>query len=223
MSREFDESTYNQIRDVITRLQSPIQDLPTLLSLLAAPLSSLGILPPRYVRHNVSPLPTHALSVPKHIPLLQRALLEHVLPAWGPVLDEENCYDLAQQYFASDIFLISVPAAKDVALHAYAIILSLPLTEHSIRLLVALTKTYPIDVLWSATVLRRKVRGTSDKNIVTWEDTVRNVCAVPPKAANFLAARAATAPADLEPGSYFATLSTRTELLISSLAKPTQG
>ncbi|EKM55734.1 uncharacterized protein PHACADRAFT_121551 [Phanerochaete carnosa HHB-10118-sp] len=220
MSTEYNESTYNQVRELIARLQSPVQDLPTLLGFLAAPLSDLAILPPRYSKYNVTPLPARALSVPRHIPLLQRALLEHVLPAWGPVLDEEEYYDLVQQYFAPGVFLVSVSAAKHVALHAYASILSLPFTEHSIRLLTALVKTYPIDMLWSLTVIRQHTGGTFNKGTVSWEDCVRNVCAVPAKVANFLAAEGVTT--DLEPGPYCTNLSTRTEILISSLAKPTQ-
>ncbi|GJE97099.1 telomere length regulation protein-domain-containing protein [Phanerochaete sordida] len=222
MSAEYHESTHSQVRELIARLQSPVHDLPTLLSLLAAPLSNLGILPPRYVKHNLFPLPSHALNVSRHIPLLQRALLEHVLPAWGPALDEDKCFDLAQQYFAPDVFLISVPATKEVALHAYASILSLPLTEYSIRLLTALVKTYPVDILWSMTNSTRKSADTLSKGSVTWEDCVRNICAVPAKVANFLAAKGAAAPSNLEPGPYFTELSTRTELLVSSLTNPTQ-
>ena len=223
MFREYEESTYNQIRDVIARLQSLIQDLPTLLDLLSGPLGALKIIPPQFLRHNISPLPHNALSLPKHIPLLQRALLEHVLPTWGPVLEENNSYELAQQYFAPDIFLMQIPAAKDVALHAYATILSLPLTEHSIRLLVVLTRTYPIDVLWSATVSRRKVTGSSNKSIVTWEDCVRSVVAVPAKVANVLGAKETAVPVELEQGAYFNNISRRLEILVSSLSNPSQG
>lgn len=223
MSKGHSDSNYEQIRDVIARLQSAVQDLSTLLGLLTSPLDALKILPPRFVEYNLSPLPAHAVSVTKHVPLLQRALLEHVLPAWGPTLDDEKYYELIQQYFSPDIFLMSSPAAKDVAVHAYDTLLSLPLTEHSIRLLVILTKTYPVDVLWSATAAR-KTRGFKEKTSITWEDCVRNVSAIPGKVANALGGRPTEIPAELEPGTYFNTLSTRTEVLISSLSsRPTQG
>lgn len=223
MSRESGNSPDEQIRDVIARMQSRIPDLHTLLNLLAPPLDSLKLLPPRFVKYNISPLPRDVVYLPKHTPLLQRALLEHVLPAWGPMLDEENAYELAQQYFSPDIFLMSAPAAKDVALHAYATILALPVTDHSIRLLTALIKTYPIDVLWSATAGKRS-REFHDKKSITWEDCVRNVAAVPGKVANALIGKSATIPPELEQGIYFDNISKRCEILISSLPPhPSQG
>lgn len=108
MSKEYLDSTYDQIRDVIHRLQSPIQDLPTLYGLLAAPLHHLKILPPRFHRYNAFTIPERGLSLAKHVPPIQRALLEHVLPAWATVLDEEDSYVLAQQYFVPDLFSFTV-------------------------------------------------------------------------------------------------------------------
>jgi telomere length regulation protein len=224
MSGEYEESACNQIRDIIARLQSPVQDLPTLLGLLTSPLDSLKLLPPTYLRYNLSPLPTNVLTVSKHIPLLQRALLEHVLPAWGPVFEEQKLYELAQQYFAPNAFLMQIPAAKEIALHAYATILSLPLTEHSLRLLTALTKTYPIDILWSATVGRGGMRGLERKHAIIWEDCVRNIAAIPGKIANAFGGRSTTIPEELEPGMYFSNVCRRTELIVSYLpTRPTQG
>ena len=223
MSREYAESTYDQIQGVITRLQSPVADLPTLLGLLASPLDALKLLPPKFLRYNASSLPPHGINVSKHIPLLQRALLEHVLPVWGPLLDEEKCYDIARQYFAPDLFMMSLPVSKSIAICAYDTILSLSITEHSVRMLTALAGTYPIDVLW-ASVFSNKKRGSKDKGLITWEDCVRNVAAVPGKVANAFAGKTTAIPAELETGLYFNSVSTRSEILINSLpSRPSQG
>ena len=221
MSSEYLDSTYSQIREVIARLQSPIQDLPTLLGLLAPPLAALGILPPRFLQYNIDPLSSESISGPKHIPPLQRALLEQVLPAWEHVLDKNNDYDLFLQYFSPDLFSYGRSVSKEIALYAYSTVLSLPITPHSVRLLVHLTKSYTIDVLWSA-VMSDKHRNTL-KHAVTWEDCVRNLCAVPAKVANALGPRG-DIPQTLLYGTYFNNLCRRLQVLVSLLPqKPSEG
>lgn len=219
MSKEFQENTYTQIRDVILRLQAPVQDITTLYGLLASPLAYLKILPPKYSRHVVSPLPEHGMSLTKHIPLLQRALLEHVLPTWTPILDEQDSYSIVQQYFAPDLFSFAVPSAREIAVHAYSSILALPLTEHSIRLLVLLTQNYPIDVLWDTVARSRRKAGT-DKGTITWEDCVRNISAVPGKVANAYGEHLqGPVPRELEFGNYINSIATRFEILVSTMAE----
>lgn len=219
MSDEYLASTYSLVREVIGRLQSPIKDQETLLVLLAAPLAAWKVLPPRFVQYNKNPLPSQGISVPRHAPPLQRALLELILPTWGHILDENDFYILVQQYFSPDLFSFSRPAAKQLAVHAYSTILSLPFTDHSVRLLTHLCKSYPIDVLWSAVV---SDRNASARSSVTWEDCVRDVASVPGKVANAMGPRGAVPP-DLEYGAYFNNLSRRCRLLCESLTKPSQG
>lgn len=223
MSSEYADATYNQIREVISRLQSPVAELSTLLPLLAAPLACAKLLPPQFQRYKTSPLPPHGLNIPKHIPPLQRALLEHILPVWGPTLDAEKSFDLVQQYFSPDLFMTASAGAKEIAVHAYSTILSIPLTEYSIRLLVHLNKTYPIDVLWSI-VVRGKQSAIAGRSSITWEDCVRDICAIPTKVSNALGERRSPIPLELEYGPYFNNVSTRCELLITSLpVRPNQG
>lgn len=223
MSDEYFESTYVQVRDIISRLQSPIQDLPTLLALLAAPLAAWNILPPRFVKCNLEPLSKSFITVSKHAPLLQRTLLESVLPSWTPTLDENDAFILALQYFSPDSFSFSQEAAKELALYAYSTIMSLPLTDHSVRLLTHLCRSYPIDVLWTVVVSGRNARSSRNKSAVTWEDCVRNVCAVPAKVANALGPRGVIPP-ELEYGVYFDHVSRRCQVLFESLpAKASQG
>lgn len=225
MSDEYVDSTHAQIRDVIQRLQSPVQDSATLYALLAAPLDKLGILPPRF-RTFLSNAPMiDTISLSKHIPPLQRALLEHVLSVWGPTLDQEDSYLLVQQYFAPDLFFSGTYNARQIAVYAYSTILSLPLTEHSVRLLVQLSKLYPVDVIWD-TLVHAKKRAGEGKRIVTWEDCVRDICAVPAKVANAYGAhlKSSTVPSELEPATYFNAICTRFEVVLSSLSsKPSQG
>ncbi|TCD68925.1 telomere binding protein [Steccherinum ochraceum] len=199
---EYAEGNLAQIRDTIARLQSPIQDVQTLLSLLAAPLRRLRLLSPQFLSYDTSPLDTNLPNVLRYIPVLQRALLEHVIPSWETILKENRTYGLIEQYFFPDSFSFASPAAGEVALQAYSVILSLPLTDYSIAFLARLAKAYPIDVLhkavFSGTPRIAPVRGS-----ITWEDCVRNVAAVPGKVANALGVRGVPVPAELEHGVYF--------------------
>ncbi|CAL1704061.1 unnamed protein product [Somion occarium] len=209
------ENGQAQSRDIIARLQNAIKELPELLALLTAPLDSIGLLPPQFVRYNTTPLPDGAFKVSKHIPALQRALLEHVIPTWEALLTEKRMYGIVEQYFCPDLFSFASPAAGELAIHGYSTILSLPLTEYSVRFLVRLSKAYPIDVLW--TVVFGGLSGTSERKEFTWEDCVRNVIAIPGKVANALGGKSAIPP-ELEYGLYFNHVSRRCETLIQRLS-----
>ncbi|TFY80842.1 hypothetical protein EWM64_g3170 [Hericium alpestre] len=50
------------------------------------------LLPPR----------AYALSLPRHLPPIQRTLLEHIVPTWEPTLAEQNLTPLVEQYFVPD-------------------------------------------------------------------------------------------------------------------------
>ncbi|TFY68920.1 hypothetical protein EVJ58_g735 [Rhodofomes roseus] len=202
----------SQVKDLIGRLQSPVADLSVLLHLLAAPLGCIGLLPPRYQKYDVEPLPKDSLNLPRHVPLLQRALIEHVVPTWEAALVEEDCYDLVEQYFCPDAMSFASSAAGQAALLAYSTILSSPIHDSSIRLLVKLCRAYPIDVLHSV------VFSSKGKlNEVAWEDCVRNIIALPVKVANVLGARGGI-PASLQFDTYFNNVSLRCERLIYTLS-----
>ena len=213
MSSEFADATLEQIRDTISRLQSPIPDLATLLRLLAAPLASIGLLPPRFRQYDISPVSSAGFDVPRHISPLQRALLEHIIPTWEPSLLQEGRYELVEQYFCPDIMSFASPAAGQVALYAYTTILSMPLNDHSVRLLAKLCKAYPIDVLHAVLYPGVGASSVIGRHSVSWEDCVRNIVAVPAKVANYTGGRSDTPPA-LEQGTYFNNVSVRTESLI---------
>ncbi|KAL7283187.1 hypothetical protein ACG7TL_002613 [Trametes sanguinea] len=201
MSAEYHNATTAQIQEVISRLQSPIPDLPTLLALLTAPLASIGLLPPRFTGYNTSPISHEALQVPRHAPLLQRALLENVLPTWEAVLIQEHAYELIEQYFCPDAISFASPSARQLALYAYSTILSTAMQDYSLRLLAKLVKGYPIDVLYGI-LFSQSSDGSLGRHSITWEDCVRDVVAIPAKAANFSGERR-DLPAVLEHGPYF--------------------
>lgn len=203
----------SQIRDVINRLQTHIPDLPSLLALVAAPLECLNLLPPQYRAHNTSPIPVEALDATRHLPPLQRAILEHVIPNWHPILLEQNLTSLVDQYFVPDAFSYSRSSAGQVVLHAYSTLLSLPLTPYSLDILARLSKAYPLDRLHSAIFTT-----ISPQSEMAWEDTVRNVLSVPSKVANALAGKNDTPP-ELEQGTYYANVCSRTEVLVHTLAE----
>ncbi|OSX64936.1 hypothetical protein POSPLADRAFT_1044368 [Postia placenta MAD-698-R-SB12] len=216
MSAEYLDTTLSQIRELIARLQAPVPDKLTLLQLLSAPLDHLGLLPPKFKRYNVSPLPSDSLHIYRHIPLLQRALLEHIIPSWEPILTQEGNQALLEQYFFPDAISFTSPSAGQVATLAYSTILSSPLTASSIRILVRLVKSYPIDVLHSVVYSSRNT-GASGKQEISWEDCVRNLAAIPAKVANALGGKA-DVPVELQQGTYFHGLSIRCERLIDTLA-----
>ncbi|KAI1790782.1 telomere length regulation protein-domain-containing protein [Ganoderma leucocontextum] len=219
MSADFADASLTQIRETISRLQSPIPDLPTLLSLLAAPLACIGLLPPRFRQYKVSQIDNEAFNVQRHIPPLQRALLEHVIPTWEPLLMQESSYELVEQYFCPDAMSFASPAAGQIALYAYPTLLSVRLQDHAVHLLAKLCKAYPIDVLHSVLF---PGGGTSGRHPITWEDCVRDVVAVPAKVANYMGDRR-DIPSVLELGPYYANVSVRTETLVfTSCAKSSQ-
>lgn len=213
-SQSSDEKS-SQLRDIISRLESPITDVKNLQALLTAPLHSINILPPQYIRHNTHPLPTNSLIVAKHIPTFQRILLEHITPTWEPILKEDGSFNLVEQYFCPDAFSFTSPVSAEIAANAYSTILSLPLTSHSISFLIMLSKSYPVDVLWSS-YFSKIQSNRRERHPITWEDCIRNISAIPSKVANALGPTG-DIPKELEYGPYFDNVSLRTEVLVSSL------
>lgn len=207
------------VREVINQLQAPVSDIQTLLALLSGPLDCLGLLPPQFRRYNVQPLPYGAVTVSRHIPLLQRALLEHVAPTWDTAIVEENATPLLEQYLCPDSFSFASSAAGDVALLAYSTIMTIqPLTEYAIRVLARLSVEYPVDRLYPAVF---PGGGTTSRRELGWEDCVRNLAMVPGKVANAVGGKG---PPALEHGTYFNNFCVRCECLISSLSiKPSKG
>ena len=212
MSSEASEAAVAQIKDVISRLKSPVPDISALLRLLVAPLNCIGLLPPRFTKYDTEPLSKDHLNIARHIPSIQRALLEHVIPSWEPTLLEEGYYELAEQYFCPDSISFASKAAGQVAVLAYSTILSSELHEPAVRLLVKLCRAYPIDVLYTT------VASSKGKlNEVTWEDCVRNVAALPVKVANAMGP-SGSIPAELQLDTYFNNLSLRCERLMFTLS-----
>lgn len=214
MANDLDEGA--QVRDVLTRLRSPIPDLPTLLALLCGPLDAIGTLPPKYLRYNTTPVPSHAFSVPRHIPPIQRAILEHIEPTWSGTLSENDCSPLIDQYLCPDLFASATSSAGDVTLSAYSTILSTPFTAYSVHILARLSNAYPLDRLHSAVFGSNSVLG---KRMIAWEDCMRNICSVPAKVANAAAASkgALELLEVLEQATYFNNLSLRAEALVYNL------
>jgi telomere length regulation protein len=210
------DSNSTVIRNVIDRLQKPIPDLSTLLTLLSGPLDGLGLLPPQFTPYNREPLPG-SVDVSNHIPSLQRILLNCIAPTWDTLLQEENTLILLDQYFCPNGPSFTSPTAGDVVLLAYASILSQPLTRYGIDLLAKISTEYPVDRL-HAVLFARDDRDQLPKGMLRWEDYVRNIMMVPAKVANAVAGKGDIPPL-LEHGSYFNNLCLRCENLVSSLSK----
>jgi telomere length regulation protein len=203
----------DQVQDVIHQLRLPVPNISTLISLLCSPLDRIGLLPLAYKHLNVNPLQDSAeFSIVRYIPPLQRALLEHIVPTWQPVLVEQNALSLLEQYFCPAALSLSV--AGQVALLAYPSILSLTFSDYSIQLLARLFEKFPIDRLYFTLFFDVE---HSSKLAVSWEDHVRNVVVVPAKVANIAGGKGFILPI-LEQGAYFNALSVQCETLIYALS-----
>lgn len=210
-----EDDTLAQIKSIIDGLRSPIADLQILLSLLCRPLDYVGLLPPQFRRFNLEPLQgSRVLDISKAFPPLQRVLIENVLPTWSTVLVDESYLPLVDQYFCPDAFSFALSVAGDVVLCAYSTLLSSVLTEESIRLLAKLSTQYPIDRLHIAAFAGN---DPSARKSVRWNDCLRNVFAVPLKAANAVGTR--DLPPELELATYFNNFSSGTEHLIFTLSR----
>jgi telomere length regulation protein len=207
------DHSLNRVREVINQLQSPVGDLSTLRSLLSAPLECIGLLPPRFRRYNVNPLEAGACNISRHIPPIQRAVLEHVVPTWETLLSEEGETILLEQYFCPDAFSFTSEAAGELTLLAYSSILSLPLTDYSTRLLARLSKEYPIDRLHFALFSQK---NHSARQAISWEDCIRNIMSIPTKVANALGG-SGEITAELTHEEYFNNVSVRCEALMYSM------
>ncbi|KDR73411.1 hypothetical protein GALMADRAFT_607283 [Galerina marginata CBS 339.88] len=222
-----DSDSRAQIQGIIEQLLGQIPDLPTLLSLLAAPLDTLGLLPPQFRRYNTRPLPSSShVNIKKHIPQLQRVLLTSVVPTWDTLLAEAHATQLLDQYFCPDAFSNASGAAGKVALCAYGTLMSIQLVmaetgyaRYALRMLERLAREYTVDRLFRAVF---DVAGTTAvaraEREVDWEDCVKNLCMVPTKVANAFGAAGEPPPSGLENATYFNHLSIRCEELLFDLS-----
>lgn len=200
------------LHEVFSQLQVQITEFQTLLPLLCLPLARVNLLPPQFRRFNSLPSEDVRVDIAKVFPPIQRILLESILPTWETILEEEGCSALTRQYFCPDAFSNASAPAGDVALFAYSTILSLPLHQRCVDLLLRLAKEYPIDRLFRAVCTIRDPARRS----VSWDDCLRNTFAVPTKMAN--AFRGQDIPVGLGLPDYYNNLSIRTELLIYFLS-----
>ncbi|THU99329.1 hypothetical protein K435DRAFT_659186 [Dendrothele bispora CBS 962.96] len=202
----------SDIHQLIHDLQQPLPDLEALLVRLSAPLDAIGLLPPRFRIHHVNPITPSSIKISRHIPVIQKTLVEKVLPTWDIILRENSSTALVDQYFCPDRFLSASPAAGQVALLAYSTLVTSPFSEYSVRLLCRLSEEYPIDRIHSVVF---QGADSAAKKSLQWEDCVQIVVSVPNKAANYIAGDGEIPPL-LEHKSYFTCLCIRSETLIWS-------
>lgn len=198
------------VREILNQLKAPISDAETLLALLAAPLDSIGLLPPPLRQHNTNPLASGTFSIPRHGPSVQSALIQHVVPTWDTTVEEKQAMPLVTQYFCPDAFSYGTTAAAEIVHNALSTILSLPLTDFSIKMLARIAIEYPLDRMHTAIFANKSF---TSKEQCAWEDYIRDLCAVPGKVAN----RTRMPPPALEYEPYISHLCTRYECLVSAL------
>ena len=201
----------DDMKQILDSLQSPIPDLETLLDSLARPLASIGLLQTRFQKHVSEKLPKGSFSFQKHLPVIQRALLQNILPSWDSTLREEKVLEIAEQ------FLCPTPshsqAAIRTALEAYTTILSIPFNTFSIRYLSQLTTSYRIPLLFDYVL----DSSPQDVAAVRWEDCVRALVSLPTKVANFCG-HEHSVPRNLQYDTYVANLCSHTEEIVWRLS-----
>ena len=202
---------HDDLKQILDALQSPISDLETLLTLLARPLESIGLLQKRFQKYASEKLPKGSFNIPKHLPAIQRALLQNVLPSWDSVLHEENALEIPDQLFCPTPS-VSQNAGR-TALEAYTTLLSTPFNTFSVRYLSQLAKAYPIQTLFDCVFDSDPPNNAA----IRWEDCVRVVISVPVKVANFCGHKHPV-PENLQYDTYTTDLSSHTGDIIWRLA-----
>ncbi|PFH46357.1 hypothetical protein AMATHDRAFT_155382 [Amanita thiersii Skay4041] len=168
-----------RISDIVQCLQTPIHDLSSLLSLLAAPLNSMGLLPKSYTHHDTNPL-SGKCDIPNHVHILQRVLLQHIVPTWQTTMKERGSMLLLDQYFCPINLSCEVIPVWEIVMLAYSTICSLHFNDTSIRLLQQLSIEYPISRLCESMVF---CEYTSKQETI-WEDYVNNILSLSSRIGN---------------------------------------
>ncbi|KAF6764869.1 telomeric DNA binding protein [Ephemerocybe angulata] len=202
-------NTQDEVQDLLSKLQAPIENVDTLLAYLSAPLDSIGLLPPVYRRFNVHPLPSGIrvlcqdlstyLAVPTRHPAAHRT--------------DMGCDSAREEGPASagPIFL-----GRGGSRGVFDLVSTSPLSPYALRVLGELSIQYPVDRLYTAIVVSRDDLDGPEKERV-WGDCVSNLVNVPAKVANSVGLEGMI-PRVLENATFFNRLAVRVESLVSSLA-----
>jgi telomere length regulation protein len=198
-------------REIIERLKRPIEDVDTLLHLLFVPLQALGILPVQYQHYVKTSLRSESFVIAKHVPLIQVALLQHVLPSWETELARSSLLSVIDLWFCPEILPLR-EVYGEIALHAYTSLLSTPLDAPSIRYFARLRELYPAERIHDVVFHRSAIDDARRQR--DWEDHLQILTTGPAKIANASATRKLTVPSSLDHGPYFDSLCVSLEKLI---------
>ncbi|KAJ2917584.1 hypothetical protein MD484_g2776, partial [Candolleomyces efflorescens] len=159
-------SNQDELHDLLSKLQAPIESIEALLAYLAAPLDNIGLLPPVFRKFNTQPLPSGAFKISRHLSQFQRILLQEVVLTWESHLAEKKAALLVDQYFCPDAFSNASSAAGQVSIVAYSTLLSAPKqlsSRYGLRILELLTVQYPVDRIYTA-VFDSGMSGLDDQS-----------------------------------------------------------
>jgi telomere length regulation protein len=198
-------------REIIERLKRPVEDVDTLLHLLLVPLQALGILPVQYHHYVKTSLRSESFVVAKHVPPIQVALLQHVLPSWETELTRLSLLSVIDFWFCPEI-LLPHEGCGEIALHAYTSLLCTPLDTPSIRYFARLRELYPAERIHGI-IFHRSATDDARKHLA-WEDYLQILTSAPAKIANAGATRKLTIPSSLDHGPYFGSLCVSLEKLV---------
>jgi hypothetical protein len=157
-------TTTVSVQEITTRLRQPIPSLDELQSLLAAPLSSLG------VQSNVATY-SKLIAPPngRQLVTLQATVLGYVFPVW------EEQTSLVWHYFCPS------NAPRSLVLGAMAVLTVSPLSPSAVTILEKFVTTYPLDRIWG---IAYRESGVALDDKTEWNEALKNWVSIPIKVAN---------------------------------------
>lgn len=166
------------LRETTSKLRQPLSDSSELVQLLDLPRELLGL---TTQKNGFASMSQHGLRLSARetrlISSLQEVLLSVIIPTWEALLNDEGRVGVIEDFFCPP--QTTVASCRQVALSAYLVLLSNPISNFTLRILPSLIATYPIDTLHSHIFLHDSKDG-----IAAWEELVRVCAALPAKVAN---------------------------------------
>ncbi|KAG9039292.1 telomere binding protein [Tulasnella sp. JGI-2019a] len=214
----------DHFRDALSDLRKPVTDLKSLARLLATPLALYDVLPDHLIKHSASQSRGNRLNISwlRYIPLLQEAILQHILHTWLAILTEENLLELLDYYFCPP-FVAAIgngSAAGYLALHAYSSLRPVAGDEYAIGILDRLGQAWAISGI-HRTIYSGPITLPDSQTEGLWRDYLQSLFAIPGKLAN-ASGQNEGIPRGLQYHEYFPRLLVAIEELLNGLCSDGQ-
>lgn len=197
-------SAQDILRETLSRLRTPLSDKDELIKLLSTSLEALEISPsPRSKDVNSH---ADAKLFLRYIPEYQMTLVQHVLPHWLEILQEDMCLPLIRNYFSPNLPSSSLGTHSSIPrqfLVMETIILAQrtlsmqPVSKFALDTLSTICRIHsPLDVFC---YVFRSDRDIAERDIgIRWSDYIDSLFALPGRISNAAVERQLTIPTNLE-------------------------